>query len=102
MSRRRTLPTFPRSAPKALADTQLRRNLRKATTTIRAKRAGVVSEMPDWEALREAGRAIKEHTLRDLGRHLVELEASPAFMPQLRNSVFLEPLAPSARNSPSP
>ena len=33
------------------------RNLRKATTTIRAKRAAVVGEVPDWEELREAGRA---------------------------------------------
>jgi L-lactate dehydrogenase complex protein LldF len=32
--------------------------------------------MPDWEALREAGRAIKESSLRELGRHLAELEKS--------------------------
>ncbi len=72
----RPLPTFPRSAPRALADKQLRRNLRKATTTIRTRRAEVVGEMPDWEALREAGRAIKESALRNLDRHLLELESS--------------------------
>ena len=43
------LPSFPDAAKAALADTQLRRNLGKATTTIRAKRANVVSELPDWE-----------------------------------------------------
>ncbi len=76
MSRRRALPTFTSAAPEALANKQLRRNLRNATTTIRAKRAGVVGEMPDWEALREAGRAIKERALRHLDHYLTELEAS--------------------------
>ena len=52
---------FPDAAHDALADTQLRRNLGKATATIRAKRAAVVGELPDWEQLRAAGR-------RDQGR----------------------------------
>ncbi len=66
---------FPVAARKALANTQLRRNLGKATTTIRAKRAAVVAELPDWEELREAGRAIKAHTMRNLGHYLTELES---------------------------
>lgn len=74
------LPTspinFPAAARLALADTQLRRNMGKATQTIRAKRAAVVEEMPDWEALREAGRAIKERTLRHLDHYLLELEGA--------------------------
>jgi L-lactate dehydrogenase complex protein LldF len=68
--------TFQESARIALADTQLRRNMGKATQTIRAKRAVVVGEMADWEALREAGRAIKERTLRHLGDELVRLEVA--------------------------
>src|SRR6266496_3090798 len=68
--------TFQESAKTALANTQLRRNMGKATQTIRAKRATVVGELPDWEALREAGRAIKERTLRHLDDFLIELEAS--------------------------
>src|SRR3954469_8700393 len=71
-----TTITFQESAKVALANTQLRRNMGKATQTIRAKRAAVVGELPDWEALREAGRAIKERTLRHLDRYLTELEAS--------------------------
>ena len=67
---------FPESAKIALANTQLRRNMGKATQTIRAKRATVVAEMPDWEALREAGRAIKERTLRHLDKYLLQLEES--------------------------
>ncbi|MGZ4175175.1 MAG: LutB/LldF family L-lactate oxidation iron-sulfur protein [Solirubrobacteraceae bacterium] len=71
----RVLP-FPEAARAALADTQLRHNLGHATHAIRAKRAAVVSEVPDWEELREAGRALKERVLRHLGQHLVQLEAS--------------------------
>ncbi|MBK9711993.1 MAG: iron-sulfur cluster-binding protein [Kouleothrix sp.] len=68
--------TFQESAKVALANTQLRRNMGKATQTIRAKRAAVVGELPDWEGLREAGRAIKERTLRHLDDYLLQLEAS--------------------------
>ena len=67
---------FPREARRALADTQLRRNMGHATQTIRAKRARVVGEMPDWEELREAGRALKARVLRHLDDYLLELEAS--------------------------
>lgn len=70
------LPPFPVNARRMLGNTQLRRNLGKATTTIRAKRAAVVSELPDWEELREAGRAIKEHTLAHLDEYLLQLERS--------------------------
>ena len=66
---------FPVAARRALANTQLRRNLGKATATIRAKRAAVVAELPDWEELREAGRAIKAHTMRHLDHYLTELES---------------------------
>lgn len=68
--------SFPDSARIALANTQLRRNMGKATQTIRTKRATVVGELPDWEALREAGRAIKERTLRHLSDYLFELETA--------------------------
>jgi L-lactate dehydrogenase complex protein LldF len=68
--------SFPDAARTALADSQLRRNLGHATHSIRAKRADVVAELPDWEQLREAGRAIKERTLRHLDEYLVELEES--------------------------
>jgi len=65
---------FPAAAHHALADTQLRRNLRNATATIRAKRTKVVGELPDWEELREAGRAIKAQTLSNLDAYLEQLE----------------------------
>jgi L-lactate dehydrogenase complex protein LldF len=66
--------SFPEAARAELANTQLRTNLRHATETIRAKRARVVSELPDWEELREAGRRIKQDVLANLDRYLTEFE----------------------------
>jgi L-lactate dehydrogenase complex protein LldF len=65
---------FPQAARAALADSQLRRNLGHATSTIRAKRARAVAEVADWEELRAAGAEIKERTLRHLDVHLERLE----------------------------
>jgi L-lactate dehydrogenase complex protein LldF len=67
---------FPDAARRALADTQLRRNLGKATAHIRAKRAAVVAEVPDWEELRTAGQVIKARTMADLGGYLAQLESA--------------------------
>src|SRR5258706_15326050 len=72
----KSLPMFPQAAKAALANSQLRRNLGKATSTIRAKRAAVVGELPDWEALRDAGSAIKERVMRHLDDYLLQLEAA--------------------------
>ncbi|GGM08185.1 LutB/LldF family L-lactate oxidation iron-sulfur protein [Promicromonospora citrea] len=66
--------TFPDAARTALADEQLRRNLGNATSTIRAKRARVVGEVPDWEALRDAGSALKTDVMTRLPELLEELE----------------------------
>jgi L-lactate dehydrogenase complex protein LldF len=66
----------PAAARAALADAQLRRNLGKATSTIRAKRDAMVEELPDWEALREAGAAIKARAMATLPKQLERLEAS--------------------------
>ncbi|AVV44258.1 iron-sulfur cluster-binding protein [Streptomyces sp. P3] len=70
------MPAFPKAAREAVGDTTLRANLRHATHTIRAKRATAVAEVSDWAALREAGKQIKDHTLRHLDRYLVQLEES--------------------------
>ena len=70
--------SFPAAAHDALADTQLRHNLTKATSTIRTKRAGVVAEVPDWAQLRAAGAAIKDDVLAHLDTYLVQLEAAVA------------------------
>ena len=70
------MPAFPEAAREAVGNATLRGNLRHATHTIRAKRAQAVSEVSDWAELREAGKRIKDHTLRHLDRYLVQLEKS--------------------------
>jgi L-lactate dehydrogenase complex protein LldF len=72
------MPPFPEAAASALADSQLRRNLAHATGTIRAKRARVVAELDDWQQLRSAAKAIKDHTLANLDTYLLRLEESVA------------------------
>ena len=67
-------PAFPEAARTALANTQLRRNLRKATGIIRDKRDAAVGECTDWEALRDAGAALKRRTSRHLETYLIQLE----------------------------
>lgn len=66
--------SFPDAARAALANDQLRRNLGNATSTIRAKRARVVGEVPDWEALRDAGSALKTDVMARLPELLETLE----------------------------
>jgi L-lactate dehydrogenase complex protein LldF len=67
-------PDFPEGARRALSNTQLRRNVRHATDVIRGKRAVVVREMTDWQALREAGSRIKAHVLGHLDEYLGQFE----------------------------
>jgi L-lactate dehydrogenase complex protein LldF len=68
--------SFPAAARRSLVDSQLRRNIGKATTTIRAKRERVVAEVEDWEALRTAGAEIKARAMATLPEQLERLEAS--------------------------
>ena len=66
---------FPDAAARALNDSQLRQNLRHATSAIRAKQTAAVAEVPDWEELRTAGAAIKDDVLAHLDQYLIQLEA---------------------------
>ncbi|MDG9725832.1 lactate utilization protein B [Streptomyces sp. DH41] len=65
---------FPEAARDELRNEQLRRNLGRATHTIRAKRLTVTGELPDWEPLRDAGSAIKTDTMNRLPELLEQLE----------------------------
>lgn len=76
MTKTKTTPTFEESAKAYLSNTQLRKNIGHATHTIREKREHVVDEMPDWEALREAGSQIKTRVMRHLDKYLLQLEES--------------------------
>jgi L-lactate dehydrogenase complex protein LldF len=67
-------PDFPKNARRAVENSQLRRNVRKATGTIRQRRAGLVAETPDWQELRHAGAAIKDEVLHHLDEYLDKFE----------------------------
>jgi L-lactate dehydrogenase complex protein LldF len=69
-----TAPKFQVAAKALMGDSQLRKNVRHATNVIQTKRAKVVAEMPDWEALREAGKQIRRHTMRHLDFYLEQFE----------------------------
>lgn len=66
--------SFPEAARAALSNSQLRHNVGHATQAIRARRVQTVAEVPDWQDLREAGRALKERVLRHLDEYLLEFE----------------------------
>lgn len=65
---------FPQAAKKELQNEQMRANIRHATHSIRAKRASVVGEVPDWQALRDTGSATKEMVMAHLPELLEEFE----------------------------
>ena len=67
-------PPFRRNAAAAVDDTQLRHNIRHATTTIRERRNQRVAELPDWPRLRAAAAAIKDDVLAHLDRYLEQFE----------------------------
>ena len=65
---------FAQAAHETLQNSQMRRNLRHATGTIREKRLRAVAELPDWENLRTRGAEIKDAVLGNLAEHLLTLE----------------------------
>ncbi len=68
---------FKTQAAAALADPELQRALRQATTDgFAAKRAAAVAAFPEFEALRERGRRIKDHALRHLDVYLARFAAA--------------------------
>jgi L-lactate dehydrogenase complex protein LldF len=69
-------PKFQTAAKALVRDTQVRYNVRRATDVIRAKRAKVVDEMPDWQDLRDSGHEIKQHVMRHLDFYLNQFEMS--------------------------
>ncbi|HTW46622.1 MAG TPA: LutB/LldF family L-lactate oxidation iron-sulfur protein [Acidobacteriaceae bacterium] len=67
-------PEFAKAALPLLEDAQLRGNVRHATEVIQRKRAQVVAEQTDWQELRTAAAAIRDHTLQHLHRYLEQFE----------------------------
>ncbi len=70
----RTAEPFPIAAAVAVRNTQMRKNVRHATEVIQTKRARVVAERADWEALRESGKRLRDHAIRNMDAYLLEFE----------------------------
>jgi len=67
-------PAFPEAAAREVGNRQLRENVRRATGTIRGKRAVLAAERPDWEQLRDSAAAIKDRVLAGLEGYLLQVE----------------------------
>ena len=65
---------FPEAAKDALGDQALRGALKNAMGVFAGRRVAMKATMPDWEELREAGRAVKEEALANLDGLLEEFE----------------------------
>ena len=68
-------PPFPQAVLPVLRNPQLRKNVAHAIDVIQTKRAKLVAEKADWQELRSAAAAIRDHALENLGTYLEEFEA---------------------------
>jgi L-lactate dehydrogenase complex protein LldF len=66
---------FPKAALPVLRNPQLRKNVAHAIDVIQAKRARLVEEKTDWQELRNAASAIRNHVLENLNHYLETFEA---------------------------
>jgi L-lactate dehydrogenase complex protein LldF len=69
-----TAHAFKDNARRALADPQLQRALAHVRSNFIEKRAAAFAALPEFEALRDAGRALKDHTLAHLDLYLEAFE----------------------------
>jgi L-lactate dehydrogenase complex protein LldF len=65
---------FKQNVRGAVNDANLRQSLATMKTGFRARRGEAVAALPEFEDLREAGRAIKTHTLENLDHYLERFE----------------------------
>jgi L-lactate dehydrogenase complex protein LldF len=69
-----TSPRFKENARAALADPELQNALKFVEVNFIARRREVADKLPEFEALRDAGRDIKNHTLAHLDLYLEAYE----------------------------
>jgi L-lactate dehydrogenase complex protein LldF len=69
-----TSRAFKDNARHALGDPQLQKALRNLRTGFAERRAHAVSQLPEWEKLRDEAVAIKRHTLANLDFYLEAFE----------------------------
>lgn len=73
-----TAPQFKDNAARALADSQLQKALTNVERGFIKKRAAAAAALPEFEALRDRGRDIKDHTLAHLDLYLEAYETKVA------------------------
>lgn len=69
-----TSPQFKQNATKALADDQLQKAMSNVRQGFIDKRAAVAAKLPEFEALRDSARDIKNHALQNLDLYLERWE----------------------------
>jgi L-lactate dehydrogenase complex protein LldF len=74
MTHEATSPQFKENAHAALADVELQRSLEVLETNFIGRRKQVADKLPEFDALRDAARDIKNHTLAHLDLYLEEYE----------------------------
>ncbi len=69
-----TSPQFKQNATRALADDQLQKAMSNVRQGFIDKRAAVAAKLPEFEALRDSARDIKNHALQNLDLYLERWE----------------------------
>ena len=69
-------PQFKEKSRKALADPQLRQALETLQTNFSGNRGAAIGRLPEFDALRDRARAIKDHTLANLDYYLEAWEGA--------------------------
>ena len=69
-------PRFPEKSRDALADPRLREALETLQTNFSGNRSAAVERLPEFDALRDRARAIKDHVLAHLDHYLEAYEAA--------------------------
>ncbi len=69
-----TSPQFVANAHRAMGDKNLQEALARLRIGFSARRVAAVEQMPEFEALRDAARDIKTHTLAHLDLYLEAYE----------------------------
>ena len=73
-----TSPRFKDNAKAALADADLQNALKFVEANFIARRREVADKLPEFEALRDCARDIKDHTLAHLDLYITCTTPSPA------------------------
>jgi len=67
---------FPQAAERAVANSELRQALHKATVAFTANRHAAMAEIPEGEALRDRAAQVRGHVLKHLDYYLETFEAA--------------------------